>query len=335
VFTAGSAVVQSHYYVPYTPGRSQLSFTTFSFGTVPAAGALRRVGYYDDSNGIFLEQASTGITLNIRSGTTLGNQSVAQSAWNIDKLNGTGPSGFTLDLTKVQILYIQLQALYTGRVIVGFDIDGSLIPVHQFVHANRVALPYLQQASLPVRWEARSTTTGVDLNGICATVISEGGGDLHSIPGRTFGASNSPNEVNVTTRRPVLSLRAGKLLNALPFNGLILAMSVNGSSRTNPCYVELVRNPTLTGTAWSAVDSINSGAEVDTSATALTGGTLIWSNYIPKDGSLSNPIMDNMLSRLVAVYSHLLNTTDTLALVATSLNATAVVSLSINWKEIR
>lgn len=331
----GTSVLQGHYHAPYTPGRSQLACMTFLSGTTPGFNAYRRIGYYDGTNGVYLEHAWDGVRLVLASSTSVGNKSALQSAWNIDKMDGTGRSGLTLDLTKIQILMISLQALYSGRVIVGFDIDGIFWPVHQFVNANRITSPYIAQASLPVRYEAKSTGSNVvQLQAICASVMSEGGGSLKDMPARTFNASSATNSTSVTTRKPVLSIRARQQLNQINQNGVILPISLSVKSNVD-VLVELVRNATLTGASWIAVDTANSIADYDTSATTVSSGGTVFSSYSLSTLGLMTGISDNLLSRLVVCYSHLLATADTLSVVCTSTGGNASTLVALNWKEIR
>jgi hypothetical protein len=57
-------------------------------------------------------------------------------AWNGDKLDGTGASGLTLDLTKPQILWIDFEWLGVGNVRCGFIINGQYIVCHTYQTAN-------------------------------------------------------------------------------------------------------------------------------------------------------------------------------------------------------
>src|SRR5512143_219193 len=332
------SVLQSHYHSPYTPGRSQLAFMTFNMKLAPATGITKRVGYFDGNNGIFLEWDSVnGISVNIASNSTNGNQQVTQANWNMDKLNGSGPSGITLDLTKVQIFFVSFQALYVGRVICGFDIDGRLVPVHQFTHANKVAYPYTQQASQPVRYEVRGTnSTGANMDCICASVISEGGEELLSLPGRAFSV-NITTGTSVSTRLPMLTVRPKQVINGVRNQALMVPQQITVNSSTNPCLVELVRNGTTTPNTFVNVDNTNSMAEYSESPTSITGGQTVYSAMCGKDQAITLPINGDVIGRLIGAYSHVLpaNPADTFTIAVTSLNANATVTVGFNWKEIR
>lgn len=335
VFTYGTAVFQSHYHAPYTPGRSQTVFMSFIYGTTPGPGATRKAGYWDGQNGCYLEQDSTGLYLVLTSTTSAGIVRVPQSLWNADRMDGTGPNRFALDMTKTQILSITLQALYSGQLTIGFDIDGVVWPAHRFNNANNTSAPYLAQASLPVRYEVSSTGTGCALRPICATVVSEGGEELTHIAGRTFAASNGATPIGVTTRRPILSIRAQQFMNGIRNNVLLLPQSLSCRVTTQDAYIELVRNGSLTGASWTQVDGVNSSAEYDVAASAISGGTTLFSSFAIVNAAQPIFVSENVLSKLVLTYSHLLSQADTLSVVATSMNATSNLSATLNWKEIR
>ena len=80
----------------------------------PQDGLRQRVGYFGDKNGFYLEQLGTDIAFVERSlvSGSVTNTPVVQSSWNGDKLDGTGASGLTLDLTKEIIALLILIILH-------------------------------------------------------------------------------------------------------------------------------------------------------------------------------------------------------------------------------
>ena len=167
---------------PYQPGKALEILATFCME--PAKTNLRqRVGYFGANNGIFLEQDDDTLYLVIRSkssGSVVENR-IAQSSWNVDRLDGTGNSGRTLDVTKSQILFIDIEWLGVGSVRCGFVIDGAFVFAHKFHHANTSNVSngtYMTTACLPIRYEITNTgaTSGAStLKQICTSVISSGG----------------------------------------------------------------------------------------------------------------------------------------------------------------
>src|SRR6266700_1673422 len=126
----GSAIMQTFEHFRYQPSKSQLLLATLSF-VEGVTGVTKFIGYSDGVNGCEFQLIGSQKRWVLLSSTGNGNQIVNQSSWNLDKLDGSGPSGSTLDISKTQLVVIDIQALYTGRVRVGFDIGGSIIYVHE------------------------------------------------------------------------------------------------------------------------------------------------------------------------------------------------------------
>jgi len=163
----------------YQPGKSQLIMNTFVMNE-GKANLRQRVGYFGNENGIFLELDGTTINIVKRDYLTSApnDTQIAQSSWNVDPLDGTGPSGVTLDMTKAQIFWIDMEWLGVGSVRTGFVINGQFLVAHIFHHANSIASVYMTTASLPIRYEIENTgaTSGSSvMKQICSTVQSEGG----------------------------------------------------------------------------------------------------------------------------------------------------------------
>jgi hypothetical protein len=173
-------VRQTREYFRYQPGKSQQIKITTTFGAAQA-NTEKLVGYGDDSNGIFFGQDGGGPFVLLRSkttGTVSDARKVYQADWSLDKMDGDGRSGITLDLSKSQICIMDIEWLGVGRVRVGFVTGGIIHYVHEFLNANSVTAPYMTTANLPVRYEIRNTAAAAassTLKQICCEVESEGG----------------------------------------------------------------------------------------------------------------------------------------------------------------
>lgn len=325
---------QTQVYFRYQPGRSQLVLQTFVMGAA-STNLRRRVGYFDDNNGVYLEQTSTGPSVVIRSATSGSpvNTSVAQAAWNRDPLDGTGDSGITLDLTKTQILVIDLQWLGVGRVRIGFDINGTIYYCHEFLHANTTfTTVYMQTASLPLRQEIENTgiTSGTNtLQAICGAVIAEGGFDAGR--GQQFAAGNAATGISVTTRRPIYSIRAKTTgPSSVRNTGQIIVEDINMLAGTKDIYYEIVKSPTsLTGASWAAYDATNSLVEVDIAATAISGGQVLAAGYC----TAGQTARISLSAYLPLVYTGLNSTQHSLSVVMTSLSTATTSYANITWRE--
>ena len=244
----GTSVRQTRRFFNYQPGKSQLIFQTFNLrGAV--AGVTKRVGYFDSTNGFVLELASTtAVNFVRRSGSSTTTPPVPQASWNLDPMDGSGPSGVTLDFAQTQILVIDFEWLGVGSARMGFVIDGQIIYAHRFDCANISPAVYMSTPNLPLRYEIEGTGGGAgSLDCICGTVISEGG--LQGT-GTAFGVY-SPRSINVANNASTTLLsiqhRAGfERVTIIPTQvGPITAG--NGASQW-----ELLYNPTFTtAPVWS------------------------------------------------------------------------------------
>jgi hypothetical protein len=82
---------------------------------------------------------------------------IPQSQWNLDKMDGTGPSGYTLDLTKMQMFYIDYSWYGAGYVRWGFRAaDGTVTYCHKLQNNNVNTEAYMRSGNLPARYETTS-----------------------------------------------------------------------------------------------------------------------------------------------------------------------------------
>jgi hypothetical protein len=212
---------------------------------------------------------------------------IAQADWNTDKLNGTGNSGFTLDLTKSQIFWADFEWLGVGSVRCGFIINGQTIIAHQFNNANINASVYMTTAILPVRYEIKNTASASGtLKQICSTVISEGGYEKRVA--LRVARMTAVNSSISTSFVPLVSIRlaSGRTGAVVIPDGYSVLPTANS---TTTFEIVLVKNPTLTGASWGASSSAN--VEQDISATSFTGGTIVSSEFAlssNKVGSVSS-----------------------------------------------
>jgi hypothetical protein len=263
----------------YQPGKSLLAFNTFVMSA--AQPDLRmRVGYFNDQNGVFFDRSGSTLYFVRRtyvSGSAV-DTPVAQIDWNGDKLDGTGDSGFTVDVTKAQIFWQDFEWLGVGSVRCGFVINGQVIICHTFQNANSLTNVYMTTAILPVRYEVEnvgSITSNAKLKQICSTVISEGGYEKKVAP--LVARMTTVNASITTSFIPLVSIRlASGRTGAVVIPDIYNVLPTATSSTTFE--IALIKNPTLTGASWGATDSAN--VERDISATALSGGTIIESTYV-------------------------------------------------------
>ena len=337
--TGGKAYMQSYEYLSYQPGRSQLIFVTFNM-IAGVANVLKFAGYSDGLNGIEFQLDGTTKQFKVYSGSSAGDETVVQSSWNLDKLDGTGASGFTLDITKTQILVIDIQALYVGRVRIGFDIGGSIIYAHEFLHANLFASPYIQTANLPVRCGMTCTgTVTTTMNFICSAVISEGGTEDINVFGYTFQQDTGVVSVGAGGTH-MLSLRPKLTFNTFTNRTRVAYIDVEIYNAGNqPVQWQLCVGQAISGTtAFNAVNTTYSSSEYNILGT-LSGSPaiVIDGGYVASSGGAKGVTNTSITSRypitLDAAGSH--RSLGTLTLKATSLSGNQNCYASIKFREIR
>jgi len=296
--SSGSEVVrQSYRSFPYQPGKGLLCLATFVMNS-PKTGLRQRVGYFGTQNGVFIQQADSTVSFVLRSYISGSvddtSRAVNQADWNGDKLNGTGASGYTLDLTKAQILWMDFEWLGVGSVRCGFIINGEYIVCHTFENANDITSVYMTTAILPVRYEITNTggTTGASaLKQICSSVVSEGGYEQSSASHVARRTSVLTNIDTTATFFPIVSIR----LASGRTGAVVLPQRVQFLPLTNQNYeVVLLRDPTLTGATFAATIPSDSNVEFDVAATAISSvGTIVQTDYVSSSGSGgTNPLVD-------------------------------------------
>ena len=273
---------QSKRVMSYQPGKSLLVFNTFIMNTL-TTNLKQKVGLFDANNGIFFYADGTTLKIVRRtytSGSAVDTE-ISQSSWNGDKLNGTGSSGFTLDATKSNILFIDIEWLGVGSVRVGFVINGQLITAHTFNNANSLTTVYMQTANLPIRYEietAATLTAGTyTLQQICSSCISEGGYAPNSVEQMIGTASISG--VNLTTAGTFYNLATIRIKTSRPYAVIVPQGFIASAISNSDFEVQLILNATPS-TAFSYT-SYSDNVEYDlTGTTTITGGTIIAKTYL-------------------------------------------------------
>lgn len=345
---SGTSYMQSFQYIPYQPGKSQEIAITFVFGA-PVAGAVMEAMYGDSLNGIiFRQNGTTGLEI-VRRSATSGSpveEVISQSAWNLDGLNSAinplNPSGVTLDITKAQILFIDLQFLGMGRVRVGFDIGGVIIYCHQFLNANRLDVNYMQSGTLPIQILLTATSTATTKTAYfkCAAVHAEGGFEedrayQFSTPDVSLTAANG-------ARTHALSIRPKTTYNGIVNReAMILGPIEQLVTGNSPVYWELCMGVTFSvAPTWADINTANSAFEYGYGGTysGLTAtGLVIASGYV----AATNQIKESVGAAVNSKYPCTLDragavrANGTYSLLVTGLGANTAMRAAFNYKEIR
>jgi hypothetical protein len=380
--TGSYAIHQTKFYHHYQPGKSQLIYTSINF-RAPHRNVTKRTGYFDDRDGIYFEQVGS----NTADGTTVSTSTqtlnwvirtyvggspseatfnttvnglaytykrrVPQSEWNVDPCDGTGPSGFKLDITKTHLCWIDFQWLGVGRVRCGFVHNGALITAHEYYHSNILPTVYMSNPNLPVRCEIRNTgtTPGGAFDQICASVMSEGGYVESGIDWSVY-STNRATPTPGQTRFPLIAIRLKNTFQGYPNRLSVRPLSLGLFAKTEPIVYEVVKLPSeasLSTTApggliWTSAND-NSGVEYCVNATGFTAADVdrFASGYVPS-GSSQNSLSPVATGPLTAAKKNIISqnidstNSEVFVVIVSTIFAgnqlTADVACAIQWREI-
>lgn len=352
---AGYYISQTRNYCVYQPGKSLLFMAT---GILYPGNAnyTTRIGYFDNiipltnpliiRNGLYFEHSGGVYSVNIKNNTTT---SIVQSDWNIDKLNGTGLSGLTLDFTKTQLFVMDMEWLGVGRVRFGFYVYGKIQYCHQVTNINILTEPYTNTINLPVCYSIHnSSATATPANNftqICSTVISEGG---YSPLGRPFSISTgspTPVQIAANVEEPLLFLR-GNVANPNYYHQNIIPTGLSMiCSATNDLILyklEYFLAGTYTGTqpSWTNVNSAYSVAQyapnLATGYNNTNAITLDQGYFYGRGTNTFSSLGDVFTNQVLQMTSNITNDSDILVLTATFVSSSGSTNVfgTISWQEL-
>lgn len=327
------SVLQSRRRIEYTAGLSQLVKITFNL-EVSSADYNKSVGLYDADNGLIFR--SNGLTPEflIRSKATgsVVDRVVSQSNWNGDKLDGTGDSGETLDLTKHQLLFIDFGYLGIGDVRFYFYINSKIILAHTFKSSNEIDRIYMQSGLLPIRFEIEAIGTPASPSSMyitCTAVASEG---KKTEIGRVRAYNSGTTAILASgTETARFGLR---IKDAFSYSSIEpLSFGLLAESGNSIALYRIYHNPTLSAETW--VDLPNSIAQVLTNTPTITGGLLLQSGYINLSaGGKTAEFLSSGLNSDIFLGFNLNNSPDTLVFTFETVQGNGSLFLNTQWREI-
>jgi hypothetical protein len=278
--------------------------------------------------------SGAGSFTEVTAGATGTTEFVAQSAWNIDRMDGSGvtsgvnPSGQNLTKTNINVFKIEAQYLGGGGIL--FSVEnketGEFLPVHLIKYANTYTATNMSNPSMYFTASSRNTT-----NNTAVTV--KGASYFGAIQGiiRRIGAVERSYGVDAftagTTIAPVFTIRSswikGSRLNCAEIIPLTLSVANSGNQ---PYRVRIIENATLNNTASFAALDASSIADVDIAATtvAVGNGRIRWQGLVAQNTS-----RDIDLERFLIT----LEPGSTLTVAVLTAAATTSASLSLQWHE--
>ena len=268
---------------------------------------------------------ATGTYVQLVVGSAPDETFVAQASWNGDVMDGSGPSGVTLDPTKGNVYQIKYQWLGFGPIFYFIEkpSTGDPILVHTMEYANANLVPSVDNPTLPL--SAMVVNTGNTSN-LTVKTGSMGGFIEGKEPDLGLLKSASVATVAVAdTEIPLISIK-----NKFDYQGkrnrVRVRINVIGvSNDAKDIIVKPHLNSILTGASFSDISTNTSVMAVDTTATAFSGGIEIFAIELNKDDSKNVSIKE---------FDFRLNPGDVLTMTGVSIAAGTTVSVSVNWKEL-
>ncbi|MEK4526979.1 hypothetical protein NST38_16340 [Paenibacillus sp. FSL H8-0104] len=233
----------------------------------PTGTQVVRWGAFDDQNGLFFGQSvANGIFVAIRRASV--DTIIPQTSWNVDKLDGTGPSGATLSLSKGNIF--QIVFTWYGYGVIEFRVvipdpttlAQEVIIVHRFSPNGQTSLA---DPNLPLRAEIFNNGTESELNLFV-------GGRQYSILGKynpVFRVTSERRTVTATgSLTPILSFQ--RKTSFPPGSGRANSVSIKLESidliTTDDIYYQIILGGTING---GFVNFPTATTNIPTSETAL------------------------------------------------------------------
>jgi len=333
--TGGAAFMQSYEHIRYQPSKSQLVFITFNMLSA-VANVLKFAGYSDGTNGMEFQLNGTTKQFVIYSAGGGGNETVTQANWNLDKLDGTGSSGVTLDISKVQILVLDFQALYVGRVRIGFDIGGVIIYAHQFSHANIDTETYIQTANLPIRCGMTCTgTVSTTMDFICCAVSSEGGlEDTHGYEFSVEGAVTAANgaDTHILSIQPKTTFNS--IANRVKIEISQIDLTVTGN---NPVLWKLCLGQAFTGTSVADANATYSAVQTLTGTLSGTPAIIMDTGYVAASAGTKTATYSDIATKYPITLDRAGAVRDLgrMTVLVQGISGTSATRCSLKWREVR
>lgn len=322
--------------MPYQPGKSFLFMQSFAFAP-PQQGLRQRVGFFGENNGVYLEHDGTNLSFVLRSsvtGTVDNSRKVTQNNWNGHKFDGSAFYQRQIDITKANILWMDIEWLGVGDVRCGFMIDGYPVVAHTFHNENIKTTTYMTTATLPIRAEIQNistTSVSASLTHICSTVISEGG--YQGLSTINHAASTIiPSEMKTLTTPgtfyPMLSIK----LKSTRLDAVVLPAQLEIIAATNDnFYWKLYLNPTLSGANFTDYSTYSS-VQVDTAATSIiTAGTVVAAGFVYQK---TESILGGIENFNLQLGRTIQGTSDILTLAVTASANSGKCAVGLGWMEL-
>jgi len=225
-----------------------------------------------------------------------------------------------------------------GRVRVGFDIDGAIRYVHEFMNAGVLTVPYIQSLALPIQMLVTSAGSAKTAFFKCAAVSSEGG--LSEDLAYQFATLEQTVTAASGARTHLVSLRPLTTFNSIPNRGRLLVNSVDVMvTGDRPVLWELCIGSTFSAApTWGAVNATYSAAEQSTAVGTLTAaGLVIASGYVAASAQAKSSTSAKLSQRypISLDKAGAVRANGTLSLLVSAIGGTSATRAVLNFSEVR
>lgn len=279
--TASTASLATVEYGRYYPGTSaQMGMGIRAPGTYTGT-AFAEWGYFGSTDGFgFGVDATDDYLFYTRAGSQT---KVYQSSWNVDVMDGTGPSGATLDISQGNIYQVNFSWYGYGAIewhIVMDGLNGRQVPI--LVHRYRpTTINSIQNPNQPLSIKISNGNTTTDYS-------LYGGGRQFSVYGRYVPSIRKTHENRLsvtgvgTTFVPLVTFRRKTGFESYPARFHQVGLLSNAE-----LIWEIIVGGALTGASFGAITNVpttETALEVDIAATAITGGQKTESGFVSTSG---------------------------------------------------
>lgn len=341
----GHYISQSRKFTVYQPGKSLLLMFTGILapnngGETYINNFVGRIGYYSNYptynidntipyNGLYFQYDASGCSINLCNKGTI--TTYLQSQWNLDTMDGNGPSGINLNFFKAQLFTFDLEWLSIGRIRFGFFAYGRVYYCHQITNINTLVEPYTSNINLSIRYELIGTGTSgntAEIKQICSTVISEGGYNPIGRP-FTFPSTNTfPGPISIgSTETPIIALRGGGTnyfhQNIIPLNFSVVDTNKNNINLWRLRIYQDSNTLNVGASSWIQVNSSYSVSEYTSTFSSWnsTDSILVTQGIFSGQGTVSfSDLTDIFTSQIFHITSNVGLTSDILVLTCETLS---------------
>jgi hypothetical protein len=192
---------------------------------------------------------------------------IPQSQW-LDPLNGTGPSGYTLDLTRMQMFYIDYSWYGAGFVRWGLRTGkGQVTYVYQLTNNNVQYEAYMRSGNMASRYESNGTAPSTSLT---ASLGTGGAGTVINVASTAGFAPTGTLRVSAAATTGVVEHISYTLVNATSFR--VVARAQTGGQ----------------GTAQSFTFSATAPVQVEFASPDTNASLSHWGSSVIMDGQFND-----------------------------------------------